>query len=285
MDASFSPDGQTVVVSNSFGAPVVWHPETHTKDQLIYPDGTGFVFAPSAQFSPDGRFIATGGRDGIVRVFDAATHDQVQSFTGHQGIVAGAAWGDLRQVVSYGFDRTARIWDRPTGREVAVLRGHTAWVSGADFSPDGSGVATASADKAIRIWDADSGALLAVERPHADSINSVEFSPDGAKILSASDDNTAKVTTCQTCGSIDDLLLLAKERTPHRDLSDAERSEFLGEQCSLGAGVERPGSGGGGRRLLRSSAVGVGLLQLERVTRVFGIEPVHQLQQQVLESC
>jgi len=229
-DASFSPDGDAIVVSHESGAPVLWTPEAETTRPLIYPEGTGFVFAPSAQFSPDGRFIATGGSDGIARIFNAKTREQIQSFTGHEGVVMGASFsGDSKRVVSYGLDRTARVWDRATGQEIAVLRGHTAWVSGADFSPDGGRVVTASADKTIRIWGAESGKLLAVEHPHADTINSVEFSPDGSKILSASDDNTAEVTACDTCRSVDDLLALVGNRTPHRALSEFERSEFLGE--------------------------------------------------------
>jgi WD40 repeat protein len=227
-DASFSPDGK-VVVSHYSGAPVLWNPETDARNRLTYPQGTGFVFAPSAQFSHDGQYIVTGGSDGIVRMFDAETREEVQSFTGHQGTVVGAALSDdSSRVVSYGLDRTARVWDPATGAEVAVLRGHTGWVSGADFSPDGSRVVTAGADRTIRIWDAESGSLLAVERPHADVINSVAFNPEGTEILSASDDNTAKISACYTCGSVGDVLALTEERTT-RDLTDVERSEFLGE--------------------------------------------------------
>jgi WD40 repeat protein len=229
-DASFSPDGQTVVVSHTFGPPMLWNTQTDETNPLSYPEGTPrYVSAPSAQFNDDGRFIVAGGTDGVVRVFDVRSREQVQSLAGHEGPVVGAAFSDdSDRIVSYGLDRTARVWDGITGTTVAVLRGHTSWVSGADFSPDGSRVVTSSADKAIRVWDAESGSLLAVERPHADTINSVAFNDDGTKILSASDDNTARLTACHTCESVVDLMPLTDERTT-RPLSPVERSEFLGE--------------------------------------------------------
>jgi WD40 repeat protein len=68
----------------------------------------------------DGRQVAvSGGRDGIVRVWDMATGIQIGApLEGHEAGVAalGATSIDGRPVaVSTGFDRTIRLWDLPSG--------------------------------------------------------------------------------------------------------------------------------------------------------------------------
>lgn len=72
-------------------------------------------------FSPDGRFLATGG-----------------GYTDHPWPVNRA--GD------------ARIWDVRTGKLLHVLGWHWGAVAGVDFSPDGKTLATACYDGVVRLW-------------------------------------------------------------------------------------------------------------------------------------
>jgi WD40 repeat protein len=78
--------------------------------------------------------------------------------------------------------------------------------------------------------------MLAELRGHSKELTGVAFGPDSMLIATASRDGTARVYRCQVCGSMDDLLKLARSRAT-RALSPDERARFLDEAPpSAGAG-------------------------------------------------
>jgi hypothetical protein len=65
-----------------------------------------------ATYSPDGKRIASGGRDGNVRIWDAETFDQLACLGGHKDYVYSLAWGpDSQELISGSGDHTVGIWD------------------------------------------------------------------------------------------------------------------------------------------------------------------------------
>jgi WD40 repeat protein/tRNA A-37 threonylcarbamoyl transferase component Bud32 len=112
-------------------------------------------FVTSVSFNSDGRRVASGAKDGVVRIWDAATLRQVDALAGHAGhvesvrFVAGRRW-----LVSGGTD-TTRVWDLAADppRQIAELPGQGHWIRAVAVTADGKTLATACQNGVIRLWD------------------------------------------------------------------------------------------------------------------------------------
>ena len=126
------------------------HTPTHAQEAVSHrlPGWVGAV-----AYSPDGRLLATGSSDHVVRLWEAATVKEVAAFQGHSDYVASVAFSpDGKLLASASFDGTARLWDAAAHKVTAVLRGHRGVVMSVAFNPDGTTLATGGLDGTVRLW-------------------------------------------------------------------------------------------------------------------------------------
>jgi WD40 repeat protein len=145
-------------------------------------------------FSPDGGRLAGACHDGTVRVWNAATGQEVFARKGHAVGVSSVCFSpDGTRLASASLDSSVKLWDAATGREERTFRGHTGDVTCVRFSPDGKRLASSSADYTVKLWDAATGQEVVSFRGHIGEVTCVCFSPDGKRLASASVDRSVKV--------------------------------------------------------------------------------------------
>ncbi|WP_414584745.1 eIF2A-related protein [Scytonema sp. PCC 10023] len=153
----------------------------------------------SVTFSPDGKLLATGDVDGIIRLWQVTNCQQLLTLKGHCGWVWAIAFSpDGRTLASSGNDFSVRLWDVASGRCVRVLQEHTSGVWSVSFSPDGKTLASGSQDSSVRLWDVTDGACLRAWHGHAGSVWTVTFSPDGRTLASGSQDSSVRLWDAKT---------------------------------------------------------------------------------------
>jgi eukaryotic-like serine/threonine-protein kinase len=134
----------------------------------------------SLSFSPDGRYLLTGGLKGRPFVWDLA-HEQKLGWVNDDGHIRPALWGPGGEWLALGL-KTGEVAIRnlPDGRELHRIpqRGPIAALA---ISPDGSFLAIAS--DVIRLWDCRAGTCRTTSWAQPGPVSSVYFSPDGNLLL------------------------------------------------------------------------------------------------------
>src|SRR5262249_3240861 len=139
-------------------------------------------------FSSDGRMLATGASDGVVRLWDTAGGKELRRFPAHAGPVTALAFTPDSSTVASGGAATVRQWDVGTGRERNPLPGHRRRVAVVTLAPDGRTLATRSSDKSVRLWDAQTGRELhRLDADDSQSHGCLAFTPDGRSLILSRD--------------------------------------------------------------------------------------------------
>ena len=105
--------------------------------------------------------LASASDDDIVRLWDPATGQCLQTLEGHIRWVKAITFTENgKMLASASYDNTVRLWDPATGQCLQTLESHTGWVSAITFTKDGKMLASASDDNIMRLWNPATGQCL-----------------------------------------------------------------------------------------------------------------------------
>jgi WD40 repeat protein len=150
-------------------------------------------------FSTDSRRLFSGGADGLVRVWDIDSAQQIGRYTPNARAILNVAISNDGRRALFGCDTGAAwLWDLQRGAELACLSGHTRPVGRVAFSPDGRRAVTGSDDATIRLWHVPSGRELLRIDEHEKRISGLQFTPDGLFIVSCSEDGMLGIWDSET---------------------------------------------------------------------------------------
>lgn len=123
-------------------------------------EGAGeFVLCQS--LSPDARFLATGSREGWIRMRRLLDGFPGAAWRAHEaGIDCLEYSPDGRTIASACEDGSIGIWDCKSGASVATLRGHEGPLTALTFSPRGEWLASGARDGQVQLWAVASQQLL-----------------------------------------------------------------------------------------------------------------------------
>jgi WD40 repeat protein len=128
---------------------------------------------PSLKWSPDNQWIATGGLDGEIRIWDVSTQTVSKTFDLGNSFVLALAWSPTSTyLAAYRMDSelsrsSLQIWDVPNGELVkelpnVLLTGDVRYTNTIAWSPNGNLLASTSDDGKIFIWETQTYEALAI---------------------------------------------------------------------------------------------------------------------------
>jgi WD40 repeat protein len=145
--------------------------------------------------SRDGQWLATGGEDGTLRLWERTTgkvrHDlRAPGMPGAHGeqVTALAFSPDGVLLASAGMDEVVRVWEVATGKLVTTYTGHDERVLCVTFGPDGKAIASGGEDGKVRLWDSRTGQPLGPPLEHPEPVNVVRFQPGGNLLATGCED-------------------------------------------------------------------------------------------------
>lgn len=223
---AISPDARLVATSaERAGASI---PRSELAETMLWDAASGHLAGVlrwhrkpvvALAFSPDSQWLATGGQDHSISLWDVerglwdsvmGVHEHV--LHGHDAAVSAVSFASNGEMLaSAGEDGTVRFWDTTRWQPTRVLSTDRTGAGRIAFSPCGQYIAAAWASRGpVIVWNTATGEKhleLRLWSTEETGDHGVCFSPDGKRLAVLGDQQVRiwELSTCQVLASIDAL--------------------------------------------------------------------------------
>jgi WD40 repeat protein len=250
IDLAWSPDGTLLAAASAAGGITLFEAATGTVKHVLpghenganalawMPSAVGGALRPEAsRDKPAPTVLATGGQDGCVRFWDAATGRQTAEVKLGNAWVEHLVWVVGRVVTNAPAGPERRVGDNPpylfaaAGKKLAVLKSDGAVAHAFPDAPKtisalaahpSSPVVAAACFGQVAVWDAEKFTAQK-ELPYGNAIYALAWSPDGRWLVAGCHDNAVHLWV-----PADDLELhMSGYETRLKELSFSQDSKWL----------------------------------------------------------
>lgn len=143
--------------------------------------------------SPDGRWLAVGGGQGVIELWQVRPPRRVRPLVAHASAVTSLAFGaDSSSLISGGADGAVKVWNLKEGIETKTF-GHPAPVRAVAISPDAGWVAFGTSDRRVRLWSLREKGVVTDLRDVRREPLALAFHPGGGWLAMAAADKTTRI--------------------------------------------------------------------------------------------
>ena len=208
---AFSPDGKTLASGSTIDCTLrLWDVASRAQIAVLLElDTEKHDGINSVAFSPDGSLLASASDDGVIRMWNIRTLEQIGEIETKSGGVTSIAFRPDGKILASlngrsattarhrGGDMAIRLWEVESRKPIAVMESHSASVESVAISPDYRLFAAGRQDGAVELWDFGTRERIDVLQGHDATVQCVAFSPDGRLLASGAKEH-ARVWNLQS---------------------------------------------------------------------------------------
>jgi RNA polymerase sigma factor (sigma-70 family) len=186
---ALSPDGKTLATAGGDdGFPTIQLMDTKTgRIRFVIRDTSNASGFSSGRcflaFSPDGKYLASGGLDGTARIYDGVTFKETARFSDGNGAVHSVSFSPDSKTLATAGEEKVHLWDLKSRKQLwsQMIRG-----SYAVFAPDGKSIAVLARGRTgiLALLDREKGEEQQTFNQGSEIVR-VAFSPDGKRLAIA----------------------------------------------------------------------------------------------------
>lgn len=152
----FSHDKQSVYEGDSDGTLVKLNAQT-SEVVLKFKGHDDAIYALAE--SKNGKLLASGGNDGVIKLWSTSTGKLIKNFSGFTDDVGSVVFLNAGLLASASADQSIKVWDIKTGKPArSAMLGHNNKVWTLYYSPTTDRLISSGSDNAVRIWSLSEGA-------------------------------------------------------------------------------------------------------------------------------